>query len=84
MAGPDFSCVQVTYAGGLTRGNTGLGFSCLSYNGKMTIIVGVDEGIVPESKLPATKLVQYMIEELAHLKKEAEAKASVEIDIEDV
>jgi hypothetical protein len=75
MSGAGFTALEVSYAGGLTRGNTGLGFSCLSYNGKMIIIAGIDEGIVPESKLPVSKLLQYMVEEIQHLKKQAESKA---------
>ena len=40
----------------------------MSYNYKLNIVVGIDEGLVPESKLPAIKMLNYMVEEQQTLK----------------
>ena len=48
-----------------------MGFSSLSYNGGFRIGVAIDEGIVPKTTLPAQKLIQYFLEELDILKREA-------------
>jgi hypothetical protein len=48
-----------------------MGFSSLSYNGTLRIAVGIDEGIVPKSSLPAKLLIQYLLDEMEMLRKEA-------------
>jgi len=46
----------------------GLGLSCASVCSKLSIGVGIDEGLVPKSRLPASKMVEYMIQEFEDLK----------------
>jgi len=48
-----------------------MGFTSLSYNGMMRVGVGIDEGIVPQSKLSAKKLTQYFLEHFEVLRNEA-------------
>jgi len=57
----------------LSLGNVGMGLSTLSYNGKIRIAAGIDNGIVDRKKLPATKLIDYFLEELELLKNLAPA-----------
>ncbi len=52
-------------------GNCGMGFTSIGYNGMMRVGVGIDEGIVPQSKLPAKKLIQYFLDHMDILRKEA-------------
>jgi len=52
----------------LYLGNIGMGFTALSYNGKIRIVAGIDNGIVDRNKLPGTKLMDYFLEELELLK----------------
>jgi len=46
----------------------GLAFGCMSFCSKLALSIGFDEGLVPKSRLPATKMVDYMIQELEDLK----------------
>jgi len=52
-------------------GNCGIGLTVNSYNGIMRVAVGIDEGLVPQSKLPAKKLIQYFMDHLEVLREEA-------------
>jgi len=52
-------------------GNCGMGFSSLSYGGTVRIAVAIDEGIVSKTRLPARKLIDYFLEEVEILRREA-------------
>jgi len=54
--------------------STGFGLITMSYNSKLRVIVNIDEGLVPESQLPASKLIEYMNQEFQVLRLAALAK----------
>jgi hypothetical protein len=48
-----------------------MGVASISYNGSLRITLGIDEGILPKSRLSAKLLLQYFLDELEKLRNEA-------------
>lgn len=52
-------------------GRCGIGFSGISCTGYIRFVFALDEGLVSRNRLPASRLVEYFLEELDILKREA-------------
>jgi len=48
-----------------------MAFGALSYNGNIRIVSGVDNGIVSRDEHPASKMIEYFMEEMESLKRQA-------------